>query len=138
MIERFNFYDVYGYFIPGALVIAVLWAPHALIQGAFPASEISAALAMVVAAYVAGHMLQIVAAKALPSSVLFENDYRAPSDLLFEDHRQAFRGVLRRKLIAAVSTWFELDLADQGSRKDAFFLCRNRLIAAGTASYAEQ
>jgi hypothetical protein len=139
MIERFNFYDIYGYFIPGALLIAVLWAPHGLIEEALPTSKISAALAMVVAAYVAGHMLQIIAAKALPSKELFEGQYRAASDLLFEGkHRQAFREVLRRNLIAAVSSWFELDLTDQKSRKEAFFLCRNRLIAAGTASYAEQ
>jgi hypothetical protein len=139
LIERFNFYDVYGYFIPGALLIAVLWAPHALVQRAFPASEISAALAMIVAAYVVGHMLQIVAAKALPSSELFGGEYRAPSDLLLEEtHPQKVEKQFRDKLAGAVRSAFGLDLNVPESRRDAFLLCRNRVIAAGTASYVEQ
>ena len=95
MIDRFNFYDIYGYFIPGALLIALLWIPY----GEMPSKEISAALLMIVAAYIAGHILQIVATKALPSKILFDGAYRTPSDLLLSTHPKAFPLDFRQKVI---------------------------------------
>lgn len=137
MIERFNFYDVYGYFIPGTLLIGVLWFPHALADAKVP-TDLAAAVLGVIAAYVAGHVLQIVATKVLSSWVRAGNDYRAPSDLLL-DPGPKFSKDFREKLTAAIKERFGLDVADQKKRSEAFFLCRNSIIASKTSSsYVEQ
>lgn len=121
MIERFNFYDIYGYLIPGALLIAVLWFPHAVWQDIAPSEEISAALAMVVAAYVCGHILQIVAARALPSSELVHGKDRPPSDLLLsETHRRAFPAEFRRKVIDTIRYRLAIDATIEKNRDAAF------------------
>lgn len=59
MIERFNFYDVYGYLIPGVLLGAVLWIPHALVQGLYVPSDLTTALAAVAFAYIAGLLIAL-------------------------------------------------------------------------------
>jgi len=33
MIERFNFFDVYGYLLPGGLLMVLTWLPFGLISG---------------------------------------------------------------------------------------------------------
>lgn len=137
MIERFNFYDVYGYFIPGALLIAVLWFPYALVTGV-PSADLAEAAVWIVAAYVAGHVLQIVASKILTSSKRAGDRYRAPSDLLLNPATSTFSNDFREKVAAKIKASFDLDVSVEKNRGLAFFLCRNRVIGSKTASYVEQ
>jgi hypothetical protein len=138
MIERFNFYDVYGYFIPGAFLIGVLWLPHALVWRSIPSTDVSAAVAMIVAAYITGHILQIVAAKVVPSSITAGGATRAPSDRLLDDDNSRFSSDFKQQLRTAIQSRFGIDVSDQKNRGTAFFLCRDSVIASKTASYVEQ
>lgn len=137
MIERFNFYDVYGYFIPGALLIAVIWFPHALIAGPPPADLAAAALG-IIAAYVAGHVLQIVAAKVLTSWEVVDGEFRAPSELQLSEAHSRLSKDLREKVAAKIKERFGLGVEDSKNRLNAFYLCRNSVISSKTASYVEQ
>ena len=56
MIDRFNFYDVYGYLLPGLALVALLGLPGVTIAGKLPSSELVSALAAVAAAYVIGQL----------------------------------------------------------------------------------
>src|SRR5258706_16436134 len=56
MIDRFNFYDVYGYLLPGLALVALLGLPGVMIAGKLPSSELVSALAAVAAAYVIGQL----------------------------------------------------------------------------------
>jgi hypothetical protein len=64
---KFNFYDIYGFALPGFLLVAILWLPFGLIQKSWPDPELSSALIGVVLVYIAGHLLQTVARQVLPS-----------------------------------------------------------------------
>lgn len=44
MIERFNFYDIYGYLLPGATLVGLLWLPFGIITGTWPAAQLSEAV----------------------------------------------------------------------------------------------
>lgn len=138
MIERFNFYDVFGYFIPGAVLIAVLWLPNALAADSFRSPDLSAALAMIIAAYVAGHILQIVASKAIPSSKRVGEKDRAPSDLMLDEKNTTFAWLFRAQILEAIQERLKIDARMESYRKDAFLLCRDTVIASKTASYVEQ
>ena len=69
MIERFNFYDLYGYLIPGIVLVLSLRLPL-VVNGTYPfsASEWIVLIVGVVLAYVLGHVVQTMASTALPSS----------------------------------------------------------------------
>jgi hypothetical protein len=138
MIERFNFYDVYGYLIPGSMLLGLLWLPHAVVQHSFPSAALAAAVAVIVAAYAAGHVLQIVAAKLLPSSVRVENELRAPSDLLLDPRNTRMAAEFKERLGALIQKRFGLDVSILANRSTAFLLCRNEVVASKTASYVEQ
>ena len=56
MIDRFNFYDIYGYLLPGLVLSALLGLPLALIAGKLPPAELGSALAAVVLGYVVGQI----------------------------------------------------------------------------------
>ena len=138
MIERFNFYDVYGFFIPGAFLIALLYLPHVLVGGPLPEGDLSAALIAIVAAYVVGHVLQIVAQKVLPSSDRVGQEYRPPSDQLLDAKVSRFLPQFREELRTMIIARFGIDVALPENRETAFFLCRNSVITAKTSSYVEQ
>lgn len=138
MIERFNFYDVYGFFIPGAFLIALLYLPHVLVGGPLPEGDLSAALIAIVAAYVAGHLLQIVAQKVLPSSERVGSEFRPPSDQLLDAKLSRFLPQFREELRTMIIDRFGVDVALQENRETAFFLCRNSVITTKTSSYVEQ
>src|SRR5690242_14645510 len=67
MIEKFNFYDLYGYFLPGAAFLAILWLPYGLVKDAWPPSDWSSAVIVAAIAYFLGHLLQNIATNAIPS-----------------------------------------------------------------------
>ncbi|PYT29338.1 MAG: hypothetical protein DMG57_11970 [Acidobacteria bacterium] len=67
MIEKFNFYDIYGYFLPGAAFLAVLWAPFGLVRKSWPSSDWTSAIIAAAFAYILGHLIQSVVTNAIPS-----------------------------------------------------------------------
>jgi hypothetical protein len=89
MIEKFNFYDVYGYFLPGFALAALLYLPFGLIGGRWPSATLADGVAAVIIAYLAGHLLQTIALHAAPSQTKdAAGEMRFPSDVLLDasDH----------------------------------------------------
>lgn len=81
MISKFNFYDIYGYFLPGLVVLTLLWLPFGVIDRALPAGELFTALPAIPFAYIVGHILQDVARSAFPSTA---KGGRYPSDIILD------------------------------------------------------
>jgi hypothetical protein len=59
MIERFNFYDIYGYLLPGAVLLSLGWLPVGIVTGEWPPAEIELALIGGIVSYLLGHLLHI-------------------------------------------------------------------------------
>ena len=149
MIERFNFYDLYGYLIPGVALIIVALVPfpilgHPLPEHTLPEGELSALVLGVVVAYVLGHFIQSMAHNAFESKV----DGTYPSTSLLDPTNHTFSPELKQRIAAKALGTFQLDLsvgqvADSvnkaGSRRqDAFFLARSSSNPKKTGSYSEQ
>jgi hypothetical protein len=141
LIERFNFYDVFGFFIPGSVLLLVLWAPFGIIEGRGPTTELTSAVIAIVAAYLTGHFLQAWATRAYPSS---KGD-RARSTIMLDDAEETLQDEDRKAFAIVARREFGLDIAGPGGdaacdgrRVAAFFRARERLVATETASYAEQ
>ena len=143
MTIKFNFYDIYGFALPGFLLLAVLWLPFGLIDGQWPDAEFSSALLGVILAYIAGHLLQTVAHNAMPSD--FMEGRRYPSAVFLDSGARPFTNEFKRRLANQIRRAFDLDISPNiagpqadGVRADAFFLCRSALVKSKTAIYAEQ
>ena len=68
MIERFNFYDVYGYLLPGLALLGLVWLPFLILKHKWPENELLSAVVVLAIGYVVGHVLQNVATTAFPST----------------------------------------------------------------------
>jgi hypothetical protein len=146
---KFNFYDIYGFALPGFLLLAVLWLPFGLIENRWPDAEFSSALVGVIFAYFAGHLLQTIAHHALPSSL---PNGRHPSSVFLDTKDVTFTSEFKERLAEQIYKAFglnvSLDLSTDATdevrknvdrvRNDAFFLCRSALIKSKTVFYAEQ
>jgi hypothetical protein len=141
MIARFNFYDVYGYLLPGLVLLSIFWAPLGLVYNKWPTGDLDKALLAIPLAYVAGHILQIFAVRVFPSAA---GNGRYPSDLLLDETNTTFSSEFKAKLARRIRESFGLIVTGHGNketsrhRSDALFLCRSALIKAKTASYGEQ
>lgn len=147
MIERFNFYDVYGYFLPGLVLLTLFWVPFGVVQHFWPPNELSSALAALGFAYILGHLLQTLATNAIPSRLRKAGGrYRFPSELLLDASDPTFSRVFKQQLGERVRSALNIDLEENAEadeqisrkRQDAFFLSRGILIREKIASYAEQ
>lgn len=130
MIERLNFYDVYGYLLPGATLIALLFVPFLATGSDIPSLEWSSALAGVIFGYVVGHLLQILSRTGFkeppqPSRTLL----RSPD---------GFPVKFRSQLTTLFSEDFGLDVSDDKELDLAFEACRYALQSKDVPSYAEQ
>ncbi|MGI9102194.1 MAG: hypothetical protein ACR2IF_07090 [Terriglobales bacterium] len=146
MIEKFNFYDLYGYLLPGLTLAGLLWAPFGYLSRSLPAKEISSALIVILAAYLLGHLLQTALTNAIPSKI----GGRAPSDRVIDDSDDTFDPAFRAEIAAAVRGAWAVDIKGDASTQDkaakelselrnkTFFLCREVLIQNELASYGEQ
>jgi len=142
---KFNFYDIYGFALPGFLLLAVLWVPFGLIDGIWPDAEFSSALVVLIIAYFLGHILQTVATNAIPSNFL---GGRFPSSVFLDAESTTFSTQFKQKLATQLHRAFGLNVyapANEMSqaeleivRRDAFFLARSALIKNKTILYAEQ
>jgi len=159
MIQNFNFYDVYGYLLPGITLLLVFWLPYGITTRSWPSPALASALFAVAVAYVAGHLLQILGRNAIPSTL---KDHRYPSDIVLDD--STFTDDFKKRLKKLIKEKCGIDLkvpenqiepteaADHEAkelsesekklrgrlRADAFFMCRNLLVQSKAIAYAEQ
>lgn len=146
MIERFNFYDVYGYFIPGGVTMLVVVLPLVLTgRIELPSGEWPLLIVGVVVAYLIGHLLQTMASTAIPASKnLTHEKWKYPSALLVSSDDSTLTDGVKTRLETLVDSWFGLKIEPTkeanralGSvRQDAFDLARR--IVVKSANYAEQ
>jgi hypothetical protein len=148
LIDKFNFYDIYGYFLPGAAFLAVLWIPFGLVRNSWPSSDWSSALIAAVFAYIVGHLIQSVATNAIPSWKAKSTDasIRYPSEIYLDAPNNELPAPAKQKIDELMKAQFGLDLhVDQSGdatidkvRNNAFLLARQILIQGKAVSYAEQ
>jgi hypothetical protein len=153
LIEKFNFYDIYGYLLPGAVALLLFWLPIGIKQHKLPAGDWTSALLGAAIAYVTGILLQTFADKVLRSTAAKgqEGDQtydRFPSQQLL-DAGGPLSTTVKTGVADAVQDKFGIkkeDLAvdhtptkaQDAHRNDAFFLARHFLVAEKEASYVEQ
>lgn len=145
MIERFNFYDVYGYLIPGVVLLLCIGLPF-LLSGRQPdLNEWSVLLVGVVVAYLAGHIIQTMASTAMPSSRDPERrSWQYYSATILNPENSGLSLATKARLQESVQSWFGLNLAigsrsDEtigAARQDALLLARRVVNAA--SNYSEQ
>lgn len=149
MIERFNFYDVYGNLLPGIAFLALLWLPFGIARDLWPPTALSSAVAASAFAYMFGHILQSFATNAFPSKAKDSRGKRRyPSNFFLDPGQSSFSQRFKEQLAQAVEESFHLDLAINAyggegeevdrARRAAFFLCRGFLVREKIGSYAEQ
>jgi hypothetical protein len=143
VIEKFNFYDVYGYFVPGAAFVAILWLPFGLVKHTWPSGTWSGAIIAAVLAYIIGHLVQSLATNALPS---WGDKGRFPSETYLDVGDKELPEVCKTKIQKLMKEQFGLELqvekvgdeAIDKERHNAFLLARQILIQGRAVSYAEQ
>lgn len=149
MIKQFNFYDIYGYLLPGVLLLGILWLPVGVLTRSWPDQDISKALFLAALAYIVGHLVQLVSNPLVPSTVPDEaRRPRVRSEFLLDKSNTQFSADFKRRLAGQVTKLFGLSVAvDRDSdgndeisrnRQAAFFQARSYLIAKKAANYAEQ
>ncbi len=151
MVEKFNFYDIYGYLLPGLMLVGLLWTPFGLFWRAWPQQEISSAILLFLLAYIAGHFIQGFAFVIIPSKTNKFGASREFSDLLLDNDDLTLAQQTKYRINELSKKHFGLDLetgADskvaQNSisrrRSSAFFQARSALLKykGERASYWEQ
>ena len=91
--DSLNFYDLYGYLLPGvALVSLLLVFPFWCYRHGPPANfGLGSALAATIAAYIVGQLLQTIAVSALPSTIRdARGKLRFPSEIVLNDADETF------------------------------------------------
>lgn len=148
MIERFNFYDVYGYFLPGTATLAFVLAPAAISRPSWLPLDASTLLLGVPIAYLVGHLVQQVGVTTFRTEARDEQgERRYFSDMFLDDGDHGLSEALRAKIVKYFQD--EMDMEISGpiaghsseralTRRDAFLLCRRMLIDQGRAGYVEQ
>ena len=142
MIDKFNFYDIYGYFVPGLALLAVLWLPFGLLKDQWPSADWGSAIVGVVAAYLLGHLLQAVAGKVVPSRT---HAGRFPSAALL-DKDSTIAAPLQDMLANSIEGKFGLELkpgqpqsdSTDAVRDEASNIVRLLLVRDKGTSYSEQ
>src|SRR5437867_2372524 len=138
MSERFNFYDIYGYLIPGFALLGLLWLPIGIASHAVPDIKLTGAVGWLIIAYLLGHILSGVAKLAFPSGrYVSRHEFRHPSDDMLDDVRYPKRSFFNEKLWKRVKDEYpDIDPAQNlvGSKQRqlrdlVFRLCRDRLVA---------
>jgi hypothetical protein len=145
MIEKFNFYDLYAYFLPGVILLALMIIPFALTVP-FPSSIQSGVFALVLS-YVFGYLVQSIARDLFPSKVRKGGKERYPSQVLLDEDDERLSRELKATIGKLINQQFGLRvIAIEGddvvtvdrARNDAFRLCRTYLLQESKKSYAEQ
>lgn len=145
MLDRFNFFDIYAYLLPGAVAIALAWLPYVLLGADLPSGAVSGALALIGAAYVAGHALQTLAKDLWSSKVVWLDGKREyPTHALLDASDSTLSPKVKSGLTEHLRDVFKIDVSAGSSaeqriaRDEAFRLCRTLVKRDRGASYAEQ
>jgi len=146
MIQRFNFYDVYGYLIPGLAIVALLWLPSAVITHTWQNEKLEWLAVAAAVAYIIGHVIQNLGANAVSAKVVKNVDGKAsyPSTAMLDPEDRHLDPDIKQRVQGNVFSWFGIDVAIAQKadgpiakrRSAAFSLCRP-IVNARTA-YAEQ
>jgi hypothetical protein len=146
MFDKINFYDLYGYLIPGFVLISLIGLPFFWLSGVWPSVDLDSAVAVLILSYVIGFILQSVASNAISSKFRPARKERTgearkrryPSDYLLDDEDPGLSSTFRSELRKVVSDKFGLDIATAEGRRDAFLNCRAALVGRRIAAYSEQ
>lgn len=145
MIQRFNFYDVYGYFIPGIVVVLTIGLPFVVAGYTLGASGWTVFFAGVLTAYLTGHLLQAMATTALPSSRDPEHKpWMEYSSTMLNPSDSSLSPAMKTRLAKSVQAWFDMQISIEKDsdktigpvRQDAFDLARR--VGTSTSNYSEQ
>ena len=144
MMDRFNFYDIYGFVLPGTLLIAIFWLPFGLATSSLPSSEISTTLLLLVLAYITGQLLQMFAGVVVPSKVRdAQKNLRQRSNMMLDATNETFSEDFKKHLGDQIKTAFSVQIIpdDEDSirnRDSAFMQARTYLLQNKTTGYVEQ
>jgi hypothetical protein len=150
VIKQFNFYDIYGYLLPGMLLLGILWAPVAMVSHSLPSKDLSEAVFVAALTYIVGHLVRVVSSSLVPSTIVLPGkaQRRVMSDYLLDKSCPIFAETLKTHLQQQVQDLFQIALhVDQDGdgegaltkdRNIAFFQARSYLIAKSSAAYVEQ
>ena len=153
MIPNLNFYDIYGYLLPGLTFLSLFWLPFGLIQKDLPSEKWSSALVGLVLGYVSGHVLQIILQSTLPSDHEYFSARRFSSDRMLDADDSSFTQLFKTHLAGRIKESFgiDVDVSRRGpdfandqlkslsqSRVEAWYLCRSLLLIGKANSYGEQ
>ena len=149
MIKQFNFYDIYGYLLPGVVLLGILWLPIGIVTKAWPDQDLSKALFLAALAYIVGHLIQSVAGVVVPSTIEDElKQRRAVSDVILDKGEKPFTQEFKNRLETQVKNLFgvSIEVSQKGKgdgtistdRQTAFFQARSYLISKKAANYVEQ
>ena len=144
MIDRFNFYDIYGFVLPGTLLAGIFWLPFGLATNSLPSSEISSTLLLLVLAYIAGHLLQTVAQVVVPSKVRDpQKKLRERSSLILDTSNHVFGPDFKKHLGEQINAAFDVQIIGDddktiANRTSTFFQARTYLLQNKSTGYVEQ
>jgi hypothetical protein len=147
VVERLNFYDFYGYLLPGFALVILLWIPFGLVDHWLPPSEIVSGVAALAVAYFLGFLIQAIGESAYPGKVKDSQlRLRYPSDLILDLEDGVFRREVKRTIEKRVKDQFGLNIDLDAewteeighARRNAFFLSRGNLMKTKMIVYAEQ
>jgi hypothetical protein len=132
MVEKFNFYDIYGYLIPGLVLIGLAWIPMGLLWGQWPKPEIGSAILLLLLAYILGHLIQGLSYDILPSTMTdSEGHERYPSNVLLDATDKSLDQETKKRIRSLSAKHFDihLDARDADLRRAAvFFQARSALL----------
>lgn len=126
MMKNFNLQGFYGYFIPGFVLLALLYLPLYLFENRWPSSDLLILLFAIIAAYITGYVLQVVAESALPSSV---KDASGEETLPLAYERRLAQ-IIKEKFGISDEELKKISSV----RSEAFMLCRNALSSKASQS----
>jgi putative Mn2+ efflux pump MntP len=149
LIDKFNFYDIYGYLLPGIVLVTLFWLPFGLFLHKWP-NNLSDALVVVVLSYALGLIVQSFSHQLLSSLPKDKFDCkRHPADLLL-DADIPFTMQTKNRIDQLSREYFGLKLEPNPTelsvhqeaislrRKDAFYQARSVLLKDKKSSYWEE
>lgn len=100
MVEKFNFYDIYGYLFPGLVFCVLIWIPFGLLLHSWPTQELASAILALILSYFVGHLIQTFAMELFASTIKDDESSRDryPSDLILDENRPPLTRDTKRKI----------------------------------------
>ena len=129
-MSQFNVYDIFGYLLPGAVVVGVLLFVFSPFDDLSSAGSFGGGLAMLLACYVAGHLLHATVGQRISA-------VRPSAELLSPDCFE-FSPQQKTTITRALNSTFELDLPsdpNEEQQQAAFDLAYATVIQHDAAGY---